>query len=868
MSKQLLIEEAEFTTPIKIEKGLKESISVENNKDVLIVRNIPATIADRKNQNGRIYTTEVLQEAIRNANFQLKTKWMYSQSDEHPEGSFVKPTHASHVVINAYIKKNVKVFVEGKTERHNVMFMDWEILNTEEGKNLKALILQETACPTSIRGLGDMEGEYVTNYELLGCDVVSNPSSGTSMRMPVSESIKVESTDKSYLDESFEVVTVSNDVVSDVEAAAQKQVDIENAKYGTITNIKTKLDQEIDPKTHAETTITSIEATTTDEVSDLNQALQMTQNAFSNPVSKMDSVTITFIDDAEKAKESKESTVADAPNSAEQIDAVAEETEPKKEFLDVNATAGDIDVLSAGNLLGGGLGGNKKDEEVEPKKEFLDANATANDINVLTAGGGKEESSEESSSIDDTLINGLQTAIKELNDEILKEKDAEKLKKLKMNRDDLEKLLNKNKDNKAKSEEDKEKKEFLDFGTTQVNGNGATVDSNNTEVDTDIEKAKEESLDNNQSNVQVNGNKLVLQLDKDTTIEKQVGSEKDAQIAKAGLDNGTIDPNFMVTEDITGFNSTTNDDGTTTYSCDGTATYDYKSGDFTCEDTEKEKLYNNPDEPSDALVNQPLNDSDDTKVNIVLTDLDYDISDPQNITADDEQFLSELPTQVTVKLNMNEIPKEGEIDQFIIANAATQTGLPIKNAKIKSVSVDLLNDKNEATMTEGENNTFTVYAFLNGQLKDEVENVEAEEEAVQKAEAFKQQYEGQGENFQVIVTRTDDKGFEDFDKLIYQYPDVDIADESIQEYSNEPNVDFIDDEPEEVFDFKNNQSIPDRTMLKDASGSIVQVFNNGDYNADGNLDWTPHPDQLIDDLTNNGYEIVGAWVNGKQIYPA
>ena len=858
MSKQLLIEEAEFTTPIKIEKGLKESISVENNKDVLIVRNIPATIADRKNQNGRIYTTEVLQEAIRNANFQLKTKWMYSQSDEHPEGSFVKPTHASHVVINAYIKKNVKVFVEGKTERHNVMFMDWEILNTEEGKNLKALILQETACPTSIRGLGDMEGEYVTNYELLGCDVVSNPSSGTSMRMPVSESIKVESTDKSYLDESFEVVTVSNDVVSDVEAAAQKQIDIENAKYGTITNIKTKLDQEIDPKTHAETTITSIEATTTDEVSDLNQALQMTQNAFSNPVSKMDSVTITFVDDAEKAKESKESTVADAPNSVEQIDAVAEETEPKKEFLDINATAGDIDVLSAGNLLGGGLGGNKKDEEVEPKKEFLDANATANDINVLTAGGDKEESSEESSSIDDTLINGLQTAIKELNDEILKEKDAEKLKKLKMNRDDLEKLLNKNKDNKAKSEEDKEKKEFLDFGTTQVNGNGATVDSNNTEVDTDIEKAKEESLDNNQSNVQVNGNKLVLQLDKDTTIEKQVGSEKDAQIAKAGLDNGTIDPNFMVTEDITGFNSTTNDDGTTTYSCDGTATYD----------TEKEKLYNNPDEPSDALVNQPLNDSDDTKVNIVLTDLDYDISDPQNITADDEQFLSELPTQVTVKLNMNEIPKEGEIDQFIIANAATQTGLPIKNAKIKSVSVDLLNDKNEATMTEGENNTFTVYAFLNGQLKDEVENVEAEEEAVQKAEAFKQQYEGQGENFQVIVTRTDDKGFEDFDKLIYQYPDVDIADESIQEYSNEPNVDFIDDEPEEVFDFKNNQSIPDRTMLKDASGSIVQVFNNGDYNADGNLDWTPHPDQLIDDLTNNGYEIVGAWVNGKQIYPA
>lgn len=802
MSKQLLIEEAEFTTPIKIEKGLKESISVENNKDVLIVRNIPATIADRKNQNGRIYTTEVLQEAIRNANFQLKTKWMYSQADEHPEGSFVKPSHASHVVINAYIKKNVKVFVEGKTERHNVMFMDWEILNTEEGKNLKALILQETACPTSIRGLGDMEGEYVTNYELLGCDVVSNPSSGTSMRMPVSESIKVESSDKSYLDESFEVVTVSNDVVSDVEAAAQKQVDIENAKYGTITNIKTKLDQEIDPKTHAETTITSIEATTTDEVSELNQALQMAQNAFANPVSKMDSVTITYIDDAEKAKESKESTVADAPNSVEQIDAVAEEVEPKKEFLDANVSAGDVDVLSAGKLF-----------------------------------GGKSESND--NSIDQTLIDGLEVAIKELNDQILKEKDPEKIKKLKMNRDELEKLLNKNKDNQAKDSEEKEKKEFLDFGTTEVNGNNNTVDSNNKEINTTVEKPEEETeessvtedLDQSKSNIQVNGNKLSLQLDKDTTIEKEVDSEKDAEIAKAGLENGTIDPNFMVTED-----AVPNEDGGMDYTCNS-ATYDYKTGDFTCEDTQGEQLYNKPDEPSDALVNQPLNDSNDTKVNVVLTDLDYDISDPENITADDEQFLSELPHEVTVSLPLNELPQEGEVDQFIIANAATQTGLPIKNAKIKSVSVDLLNQpqeesidegsksqdyrpgfvngcwkifynadfpvnyspkefvdlyfdtkedcqayidnldqSKESTMTEGDNNTFTAYVFFNGQLQDEASDIKSEEEAVKKAEEFKQQYENSGANFQVIVTKTDSEGFEDFDQLVYQYPDVEVAD--------------------------------------------------------------------------------------------
>ncbi len=849
MSKQLLIEEAEFTTPIKIEKGLKESISIENNKDVLIIRNIPATIADRKNQNGRIYTTEVLQEAIKNANFQLKTKWMYSQADEHPEGSFVKPSHASHVVINAYIKKNVKVFVEGKTERHNVMFMDWEILNTEEGKNLKALILQETACPTSIRGLGDMEGEYVTNYELLGCDVVSNPSSGTSMRMPVSESIKVESSDKSYLDESFEVVTVSNDVVSDVNAAAQKQIDIENAKYGTITNIKTKLDQEIDPKTHAETTITSIEATTTDEVSELNQALQMAQNAFSNPVSKMDSVTISFVDDAEKAKES---TVANAPNTKEL---------EEKEDAAVNS--------------------NNSGENTEVK-EFLDANVTTGDIDVLSASklfGGKNESNE--NSIDQALINGLQTAIKELNDQILKEKDSEKIKKLKMNRDELEKLLNKNKASQEKDSEEKEKKEFLDFDTTKINGNNATIDSNNTEVNKDImdntEGVKETFGDNNDnievdkdnniitlplekdSELQIKDNKISLQVDKNSPLSnyQSIDTTTKEDPSSNGFDQKTLE-NKSVSED-----AIPNDQGGIDYTCN-TATYNMGTGDFTCEDSQQEKLYNNPDKPSDDLVNQPLNDSGNDIINVVLTNLDYDISDPENITADDEQYLSELPHEVTISIPMSILPEEGEVDKIIVAQAAEQTGLPIKNAKIKSVSVNLLNNsQEESIITENENNTYTVYAFLNGQLKDEVEDITEKENAIQKAESFKQQYENQGVNFQVIVTKIDSEGFEDFDKLIYQYPNVeitdDLTDESIKEYT-------INDEPEEVFDFVNHKDIPDRTLLKDASGSIIQVFSDGDYNVDGNLDWTSDPGQLIDDLTNNGYKIVGAWINNKQIY--
>ena len=191
--KQLLIESAQFISKIKVSKELKESLEMSNGKSgTLIVRNIPCTLLDRENQNGRIYSTEVLQEAIEKAKPLFEQKQLLSQADEHPESSFVAPTHASHTIINAYIKPNVLLEVDGEQERDNVLFMDWEILNTQEGKNLRALFEAECSIGTSIRGLGDMHGSYVENYDLLGCDCVGNPSSSTYSRMPIHESLKIE----------------------------------------------------------------------------------------------------------------------------------------------------------------------------------------------------------------------------------------------------------------------------------------------------------------------------------------------------------------------------------------------------------------------------------------------------------------------------------------------------------------------------------------------------------------------------------------------------------------------------------------------------------------------------------------------------
>lgn len=302
----LLIENSEFTTKIELGTSLKESLEMSAGKNgTMIVKNVPCTILNRENQNGRVYSTEIMQVAISEAKqlHLFEQKQLLSQADEHPEGSFVAPSHASHVVINAYIKPNVKIVVEGAEEQHDVLFMDWEVLNTQEGKNLRALLEAECSIGTSIRGVGDLKGKSVENYSILGVDIVGNPSSSTYTRMPVSESVKVEVKDPRDLKETFTVSTSSTNVVRDLEAAARIQEQLDSIGYGTVTKTSTKVDEETDPKTGAQTSITTLEAETSDDVTDLDQALMMAKNAMLNGTVNVDSITIENI----KEEEPKES---------------------------------------------------------------------------------------------------------------------------------------------------------------------------------------------------------------------------------------------------------------------------------------------------------------------------------------------------------------------------------------------------------------------------------------------------------------------------------------------------------------------------------------------------------------------------------
>ena len=339
----LLVESCELVSKVKVSKKLKESLEVSKGKSgTLIIRNIPVTILDRENQNGRIYSTEVMQAAIEAARPLFETKQLIGSGNEHPEGSFIGPTTAAHVVINAYIKPNVTVTVDGKKEKHNVLFNDWEILNTQEGKNLRALFEAECSIGTSIRGLGSLEGKYVVDYEYLSTDCVGNPSSFTYTRMPVSESVQVELEDREPLSEGFTVSTSSTNVVSDLEKAAVIQSQLDNATYGTIKKTSTKLDSEVDPKTGATTSITTLEADTEDEVESLDQALVMAKNAMLNGLVDVDSITIEKHKDEEPVDGKKEAVDGYVPENeialAETDDATmteAKETDPNegKQFV-------------------------------------------------------------------------------------------------------------------------------------------------------------------------------------------------------------------------------------------------------------------------------------------------------------------------------------------------------------------------------------------------------------------------------------------------------------------------------------------------------------------------------------------------------
>ena len=106
--------------------------------------------------------------------------------------------------------------------------------------------------------------------------------------------------------------------------------------------------------------------------------------------------------------------------------------------------------------------------------------------------------------------------------------------------------------------------------------------------------------DGNQ-NIQVNGNKVTTKVDDDITIEKDFDSPIQAQVATAAVAQGKVDPKVLVPED-----------------------------------TQIEKLYSNPSEPSDGYEKEPLEDAITEDFIVTLGNIDW------NIDNVDPKFLSKI----------------------------------------------------------------------------------------------------------------------------------------------------------------------------------------------------------------------------------
>lgn len=145
--------------------------------------------AGAKNQNGRIYKREILEQEVQNyiENF-VKVGNAYGELD-HPESAIVSLKNASHVV--------KELWWEGQDLMGRV-----ELLNTPSGNIVKAIIEAGHTVGISSRGTGSVtqtnEGTLMVqpDFELVGWDFVSNPSTQNAFMKPISLNEGVESSSK------------------------------------------------------------------------------------------------------------------------------------------------------------------------------------------------------------------------------------------------------------------------------------------------------------------------------------------------------------------------------------------------------------------------------------------------------------------------------------------------------------------------------------------------------------------------------------------------------------------------------------------------------------------------------------------------
>ena len=157
--------------------------------------------AEAKNQNGRVYKKPILEREVDNyvENF-VKVGNAYGELD-HPESPIISLKNASHIV--------KELWWEGDDLMGKV-----ELLNTPAGNIVKEILKAGHAIGISSRGTGSVqqtnEGtlEVQPDFELVGWDFVSNPSTHGAFMNPISLN-----ENKREIDKYAKVHNIINDIL-------------------------------------------------------------------------------------------------------------------------------------------------------------------------------------------------------------------------------------------------------------------------------------------------------------------------------------------------------------------------------------------------------------------------------------------------------------------------------------------------------------------------------------------------------------------------------------------------------------------------------------------------------------------------------
>jgi len=166
-----------------IETRLFEGKLNEDENGVVLVKGVLQR-ADAQNQNGRVYPKEILEREVEKYQQLIKEKRALGELD-HPESSVVSLKNVSHNIRECQWNGDDVVGVV-------------EILPTPSGNILKELLKAGIRLGISSRGMGSVESmgsnkvKVGEDFELIGWDFVSNPSTQGAFMESLNESVKLE----------------------------------------------------------------------------------------------------------------------------------------------------------------------------------------------------------------------------------------------------------------------------------------------------------------------------------------------------------------------------------------------------------------------------------------------------------------------------------------------------------------------------------------------------------------------------------------------------------------------------------------------------------------------------------------------------